>query len=116
MLLNNNKFWSQLSKWVRDNEDSPPTTKFIYDDGSELSSALAYTLYNEHKAMIKITETYDKECDYNRLLRKENYELMSYIDEMENFNEDDLLTDILSNVDASNNNNGNNNNNKNMLS
>ena len=28
-------------------------------------------------------EKYDKECDYNRLLRKENFELMDYVSELE---------------------------------
>ena len=81
--MKNQTFWGKLSKFVKESNSSSFAEKLTLDDGSIITITTASTLVEEHNHFVSLMEKYDKECDYNRLLRRENFELMDYIGELE---------------------------------
>lgn len=103
--MNINRFWDELYKYFRQdkilnvNEKEPKP--FIYNN-NEIRYPLAVELIKLNERLKLMEPAYDKECDYNRLLRKENTELqeeLEYFYQASNNNndnniDDDVLADL----------------------
>ena len=98
-MVNNKSFWNKLNKFKISCDNSSTTNcdgcrMIELTDGSKLSIKLVKSLLEEHSYYVSLIEEYDKECDYNRLLKKENQDLMSYIYETQQVDDGEFFDDM----------------------
>ena len=91
------KFKKKLFQYVNKNIATLDTAPcFKYDENTIISPEIALELMGIFQHSITIQELWEKEKDYNRLLRKENSELqkeLQYYYDVEDNNNDDIVED-----------------------
>lgn len=76
-------FWKKANKYVKDNLDKIDKLKNFIFENSEIQPELLIELLKMKDQFDYYSEAYEKEYDYNRLLRIENEQLSSMIDELQ---------------------------------
>lgn len=90
-----NKFWRALGKYIQKySECEIEPVNFIFNENIIICPELAYLLWREHCRLFDLLGDYDKECDYSRLLKKENNELLEEIEQLTEENEEDGFIEI----------------------
>ena len=68
-------FWKEVAKYVALNKDNPFPVPFKYKDTTIIDSDVLASIWKDHCNGTVISDLYEKECDYNRLLRAESKEI-----------------------------------------
>ena len=78
------KFFVELNRFMKKRNQLENTTDniFEYSETTQIDSDIAQMLWEMWKDTNNLQSMYDKEADYNRLLRKENNELLDTIDDL----------------------------------
>ena len=74
-------FWKKASKYA---SEAKSGEVFNYE-GSQIQADLLLMLLATKDTLDCLTESYEKEADYNRLLRAENASLKDYAEDLERF-------------------------------
>ena len=69
------EFWKEVAKYVAINKDNPFPNPFRYKDMTIIDSGVIFAVWKDHCNGTVISDLYEKESDYNRLLRAENKEI-----------------------------------------
>ena len=102
-------FWKRLKKWFDRNQtliEIGKAENFIFDDTTVLDAGIAAVIWYEHINYKNLIDDYDKEFDYNRLLRMENSALNEQLISLQDMLDDQMdsfhLFDIEDNDDSKN--------------
>lgn len=85
------KFVKEISKYIKQNATSALPAHFKFEETTIIDPEVVAEIYGYIVQANMLKDLYDKECDYNRLLRKENSELKEELEDAYSFDEEDTI-------------------------